>query len=291
MWGFDESQEDSQDVAAPVEEGEEKAAGVGFMMDLEDETEWIKAFSEKIDALRLPGNALDMLIDDLGGFNKIAEMSGRSERLVRNYKGEFYTQKRSEANQLSMHEQNLHEREEFQAGEKLVAIISDAASSGISLHAERNAHVKNRRRRVHITLELPWSADKTLQQMGRSQRANQASAPEYKLLVSPLGGERRFCAAVVKRLQSLGALTQGDRRATGVSKSWACFDVDTKQGTDAVLDMYHHSNWMMKELLGIQGASDNRPLVAPPKLPPTECEALARVAIEGDAHFLRAPKD
>ena len=291
VWGFDESQEDSQDVAAPVEEGEEKAAGVGFMMDLEDETEWIKAFSEKIDALRLPGNALDMLIDDLGGFNKIAEMSGRSERLVRNYKGEFYTQKRSEANQMSMHEQNLYEREEFQAGEKLVAIISDAASSGISLHAERNARVKNRRRRVHITLELPWSADKTLQQMGRSHRANQASAPEYKLLVSPLGGERRFCAAVVKRLQSLGALTQGDRRATGVSKSWACFDVDTKQGTDAVLDMYHHSNWMMKELLGIQGANDNRPLVAPPKLPPTECEALARVAVEGGAHFLRAPKD
>ena len=59
------------------------------MMDLDDETEWIKAFSEKIDALKLPGNALDMLIDDLGGFNKIAEMSGRSERLVRNYKGEF----------------------------------------------------------------------------------------------------------------------------------------------------------------------------------------------------------
>ena len=262
------------------------------MMDLDDETEWIKAFSEKIDALKLPGNALDMLIDDLGGFNKIAEMSGRSERLVRNYKGEFYTQKRSEANQVSMHEQNLFEREEFQSGEKLVAIISDAASSGISLHAEQNARVKNRRRRVHITLELPWSADKTLQQMGRSHRANQASAPEYKLLVSPLGGERRFCAAVVKRLQSLGALTQGDRRATGVSKSWACFDVDTRQGTDAILDLYHHSNWMVLELLGLEKANPNRPLVAPPKLPAAECEALARVALEsGGADFMRAPRD
>merc|ERR1712091_767624 len=106
VWGFDDSQEDSQ-AGEEGEEGEEGAAGVGFMMDLDDETEWIKAFSEKIDALKLPGNALDMLIDDLGGFNKIAEMSGRSERLVRNYKGDFYTQKRSEANQVSMNEQNL----------------------------------------------------------------------------------------------------------------------------------------------------------------------------------------
>mmetsp|Transcript_8407 Transcript_8407/g.12811 ORF Transcript_8407/g.12811 Transcript_8407/m.12811 type:complete len:778 (+) Transcript_8407:958-3291(+) len=279
LWDDDDEELEAKRSAVKVAAAKKKNSA---LFDLEDDEKWITEIMKKIDALQLPGNALDMLIDELGGIDAVAEMTGRTSRMVRNYKDEFVLQKRTE-NGVSANEQNLYEREEFQAGRKLVAIISDAASSGISLHAENNDRVKNKRRRVHFTLELPWSADKTIQQMGRSHRSNQLVPPQYKLLVSPLGGERRFVAAVTKRLESLGALTQGDRRANAVTKGWDCFNVDTKEGAATVLDVYHFSNWSTKECLGQEDENDQKPLVNPPALGANERMALAKLCMENQS--------
>ena len=119
-----------------------------------------------------------------------------------------------------------------QDGKKFIAIISDAASTGISLHANVASNSSSRRR-VHYTIELPWAADKAIQQLGRTHRAGQLSAPHYNLVVTNLGGERRFAAAVSKRMASLGAITKGDRRAaTGTDME--AFNVDSKHGRQAL---------------------------------------------------------
>jgi hypothetical protein len=224
-------------------EGEEGVQGVGGVRATSSPPPappsiWT-GFLEEARALDLPPAALDALVDALGGPTRVAELTGRSFRSVRESptSTRFVTKTRTVGgNDEAV---NVAEAASFNAGTKLVAIISDAASTGVSLHAAITA--ANSRRRVHITAELAWAADKALQQLGRTHRAHQASAPRYLLAQTPLGGETRFAAAVAKRLQSLGALTRGDRRAAGrgggADAEGVAGLVDTNFGKDALTSM------------------------------------------------------
>uniref|UniRef100_A0A7M4FDB7 Protein strawberry notch homolog 2 n=1 Tax=Crocodylus porosus TaxID=8502 RepID=A0A7M4FDB7_CROPO len=186
----------------------------------------------KVKALgkELPLNTLDELINHFGGPDHVAEMTGRKGRVVCRSDGSVVFESRAEQG-LSIDHVNLKEKERFMNGDKLVAIISEASSSGISLQADRR--VKNQKRRVHMTLELPWSADRAIQQFGRTHRSNQVSSPEYVFLISELAGERRFASIVAKRLESLGALTHGDRRATE-SRDLSKYNFENKYGARAL---------------------------------------------------------
>ncbi|XP_024977449.1 protein FORGETTER 1 isoform X2 [Cynara cardunculus var. scolymus] len=181
----------------------------------------------------LPNNPLDDIIDQLGGPDNVAEITGRRGMLVRASSGKGVTYQARNTKDVTMEMVNMHEKQLFMDGKKLVAIISEAGSAGVSLQADRRA--LNQKRRVHVTLELPWSADRAIQQFGRTHRSNQASAPEYRLLFTNLGGERRFASIVAKRLESLGALTQGDRRA---GPSLSAYNYDSSYGKKALLMMY-----------------------------------------------------
>ena len=98
---------------------------------------------QKIEALGriLPPNTLDQLIDELGGPENVAEMTGRKGRVVQDQtSGDVRYESRSEQD-VPLETLNLTEKDRFMNAEKDVAIISEAASSGISLQADRR--VKN----------------------------------------------------------------------------------------------------------------------------------------------------
>ncbi|CAB4057791.1 Protein strawberry notch homolog 2,Protein FORGETTER 1,Protein strawberry notch,Protein strawberry notch homolog 1 [Lepeophtheirus salmonis] len=178
----------------------------------------------------LPANTLDQLIDELGGPENVSEMTGRKGRVVQAQNGDVRYESRSEFD-VPLETLNITEKNRFMRGEKDVAIISEAASSGISLQADRR--VKNRKRRVHMTLELPWSADRAIQQFGP--------------------GEHRFASIVAKRLESLGALTHGDRRATATdTRDLSRFNIDNKYGRTALEATF-------KAIMGYES-----PIVKPP---------------------------
>jgi P-loop containing NTP hydrolase pore-1/C-terminal domain on Strawberry notch homologue len=183
-----------------------------------------------LSALELPENPLDQLVNHLGE-RRVAELTGRTRRLIRDLQTGRVEYKKRAPEGVAMDRTNVYEMEQFQRGRKRAAIISDAASTGISLHASNRE--PNKQRRVHITLELGWSADKQMQTFGRTHRSDQAVPPEYVLLSTELGGEKRFSSTIARRLGSLGALTKGDRGAAD-NGDLAKYNFETEEGRAAL---------------------------------------------------------
>ena len=151
----------------------------------------------------VPG-VLDALIEALGPA-AVAEITGRSRRVVPR-DGRRVVERRGPAAARA-------ETQAFMAGRKRVLIFSDAGGTGRSYHAD--LAVPNRQRRRHYLCEPGWRADAAIQGLGRTHRSNQASAPLFTPLTTDICGEKRFLSTISRRLDSLGALTKGERRTAG----------------------------------------------------------------------------
>ena len=160
---------------------------------------------EQLCALPPIATALDAIIERFGT-DKVAEVTGRTKRLIVGSDGRQKLQSRTPR-------ANLAETQAFMDGDKRILVFSDAGGTGRSYHADLAA--KNQARRVHFLLEPGWRADAAIQGLGRTNRTNQASAPLFRPVTTDVRGERRFISTIARRLDSLGALTRGQRQTGG----------------------------------------------------------------------------
>ena len=184
---------------------------------------------DKLSILEVPEHPLDQLVNYFGVEN-IAEMTGRKKRLIRTANGTLEYRPR-QLNGVPSKLINLHEKNAFQNGDKRIAVMSEVASTGDSLHAGKS--VGNQQRRLHIAAELKWSADKQIQDFGRTHRTGQVAPPVYLLVFTELGGEKRFSSTIARRLGNMGALTKGDRRAEKAG-NLDKYNLESREGRSAL---------------------------------------------------------
>ena len=159
---------------------------------------------ERLAALPPVPGALDQIVQRFGT-DMVAEVTGRSRRIVRK-KDRLAVENRAPS-------ANLAESAAFMDDLKRILVFSDAGGTGRSYHAELSA--RNQRLRVHYLLEPGWKADAAIQGLGRTNRTNQAQPPLFRPIATDVKAEKRFLSTIARRLDTLGAITRGQRQTGG----------------------------------------------------------------------------
>jgi hypothetical protein len=179
----------------------------------------------------VPG-ALDQIVQRFGT-EDVAEVTGRSRRIVRRNGADGIARLAVENRAASA---NLAEAQAFQDNEKRILVFSDAGGTGRSYHADLGA--RNQRLRVHYMLEAGWKADTAIQGLGRSNRTNQAQPPLFRPVATNVKGEKRFLSTIARRLDSLGAITKGQRQTGGQGLFRADDNLESQYARDALRQFY-----------------------------------------------------
>lgn len=186
-----------------------------------------EALIERMACLPAVPGVLDALLEAFGT-DAVAEITGRSRRVVVR-DGRRVVERRGASAARA-------ETDAFMLGRKRVLIFSDAGGTGRSYHSDLSAG--NQQRRVHYLVEPGWRADAAIQGLGRSHRTHQASAPLFRPVTTDIQGEKRFTSTIARRLDSLGALTRGERRTAGAGLFRAEDNLESPWARRALLVFY-----------------------------------------------------
>ncbi len=189
------------------------------------------ALIEKLASLPPVPGALDQIVQRFGT-DLVAEVTGRSRRIVR--KGEGHSARLVVENRAGA--ANLTETQAFMDDQKRVLIFSDAGGTGRSYHADLGA--KNQRLRVHYLLEPGWKADAAIQGLGRTNRTNQAQPPLFRPVATDVKAEKRFLSTIARRLDTLGAITRGQRQTGGQGLFRPEDNLESPYARDALRQLY-----------------------------------------------------
>ncbi len=183
---------------------------------------------EKLASLPPVPGALDQIVQRFGT-DMVAEVTGRSRRVIR--KGDRLMVENRAASA------NLAETAAFMDDAKRILVFSDAGGTGRSYHADLSA--RNRRLRIHYLLEPGWKADAAIQGLGRTNRTNQAQPPLFRPIATDVKAEKRFLSTIARRLDTLGAITRGQRQTGGQGLFRPEDNLESHYGRDALRQLYH----------------------------------------------------
>ncbi|RHZ90682.1 methylase [Cereibacter sphaeroides] len=189
------------------------------------------ALIEQLAGLPAVPGALDQIIQHFGT-DQVAEVTGRSRRITR--KGEGRDARLAVENRAAS--ANLAETAAFMEDRKRILVFSDAGGTGRSYHADLGA--RNQRLRVHYLLEPGWKADAAIQGLGRTNRTNQAQPPLFRPIASDVKAEKRFLSTIARRLDTLGAITRGQRQTGGQGLFRPEDNLESAYARDALRQLY-----------------------------------------------------
>ena len=187
---------------------------------------------EKLASLPPVHGALDQIVQRFGT-EMVAEVTGRSRRIIRKTGSDGVDRLAVENRAGSA---NLAETQAFMDDAKRILVFSDAGGTGRSYHAELSA--KNRRLRVHYLLEAGWKADAAIQGLGRTNRTNQAQPPLFRPIATNVKAEKRFLSTIARRLDTLGAITKGQRQTGGQGLFRPEDNLESHYARDALRQLY-----------------------------------------------------